>query len=557
MALYREYLDVQGDFLNYEDFHKNFRLKKPAGFNFAYDVMDRLGRETPEARALVWCNQAGEEAFFSYGDIKRLSDRAAAALYGQGVRKGDRVLLILKRHHEFWPCVLALHKLGAVAVPATNLLTKKDIVYRVNAARISAVVCTGEGIVAAGVEEALPEIPQLKLRVMVRGSRPGWLSYDALLDQAPETFVPEQPIACDNDPLLLYFTSGTTGMPKMVVHSHYYPLAHIITAVYWQQVSEGGLHLTISETGWAKSVWGKLYGQWLGGSAIFVYDFDKFIPKEFLEKIGKYGITTFCAPPTMYRFLLQEDFTQYDLSSLTHCSVAGEPLSPDMYQLFLERTGIEMREAFGQTEMVVMLGTFPWMKPVPGSMGKPSPLFDVDLVDDEGKTCPPGVSGEIVVRTHHGAPIGMFLGYDNDPDMTRSVWDEDLYHTGDLAWRDEWGYYWYMARKDDVIKSSGYRIGPFEVESALAEHPAVLESAITGAPDPLRGQVVKATIRLKPGWEPSDDLKKALQEHVKKATAPYKYPRIIEFVDELPKTISGKIRRVALREGNADTRAES
>nr|HML49034.1 AMP-binding protein [Clostridia bacterium] len=307
MALYREYLDVQGDFLHYEDFYKNFRLKKPVGFNFAFDVTDRLGRETPDARALVWCNQAGEEASFTFAEIKRLSDKAANMLREQGVRKGDRVLLILKRHHEFWPCILALHKLGAVGVPATNLLTKKDIVYRVNAARITAVICTGEGAVAGHVEEALPEIPQLKLCVLVRGSRPGWHIYDELMAKASETFVPDQCIACDNDPLLLYFTSGTTGMPKMVVHSHYYPLAHIITAVYWQQVTEGGLHLTISETGWAKSVWGKLYGQWLGGSAIFVYDFDKFVPKEFLEKIGKYQITTFCAPPTMYRFLLQED----------------------------------------------------------------------------------------------------------------------------------------------------------------------------------------------------------------------------------------------------------
>jgi acetyl-CoA synthetase len=346
-------------------------------------------------------------------------------------------------------------------------------------------------------------------------------------------------------------------MPKMVVHNHWYPLAHIITAVYWQQVSEGGLHLTVSETGWAKSVWGKLYGQWLGGSAIFVYDFDKFVPKEILGCLAKYRVTSFCAPPTMYRFLLQEDFAPFDLSALRHVSVAGEPLSPDMYELFLERTGLEMREAFGQTEMVVMLGTFPWMKPQPGSMGKPSPLFDVDLVDDEGQSCAAGVSGEIVVRTHHGAPVGMFLGYDNDPEMTDSVWSDELYHTGDIAWRDEWGYYWYVSRKDDVIKSSGYRIGPFEVESALAEHPAVLESAVTGVPDPLRGQVVKATIRLKPGYTPSDALAQELQAHVKKVTAPYKYPRVIAFVEELPKTISGKIRRVELRAKDAQKEQEA
>ena len=351
--------------------------------------------------------------------------------------------------------------------------------------------------------------------------------------------------------MLLYFTSGTTGMPKMVTHNFFYPLGHIMTAVYWLQVEDGGLHLTVSETGWAKSVWGKLYGQWLGGSCVFVYDFDKFKASELLHMIEKFHITTYCSPPTMYRYMLQEDFSRYDLSSLKHCSVAGEPLNPDMAEEWKKRTGIELREAFGQTELVVTLATFPWMKVVPGSMGKPAPVFDVDLIDEEGNSCPPGVSGEIVIRTHHGAPIGMFSGYYRDQDMTDDVWDGAIYHTKDVAWRDEWGYYWYVGRADDVIKSSGYRIGSFEVESALLEHPAVLETAITGVPDPLRGQVVKATIVLKPGWEPSEALKKELQDHVKHLTAPYKYPRVIEFVDTLPKTISGKIRRTELRARDA------
>ncbi|GHU71468.1 acetyl-CoA synthetase [Clostridia bacterium] len=547
MALYREYVDVQGDFLNYEDFYKNFKVKKPAGFNFAYDVVDRLGREEPDKLALLWCNPAGDEKRITFGEMSKLSNRAANMLRERGVKRGDRVLLILKRHHEFWPVLMALHKLGAVGIPATHLLTKKDVVYRVQHAKITAVVCTSDGIIAANVEAALPEIPQLSTRIITRKSREGWLSYELLMDAASDEFTLDGPKPCDNDPLLLYFTSGTTGMPKMVVHNHWYPIAHIVTAVYWQQCEEGGLHLTISETGWAKSVWGKLYGQWFAGTAVFAYDFDRFAAKEILERIGKYGITSFCAPPTMYRFLLQEDFTAYNLTSLTHCSVAGEPLSPDLFELFKKNTGIEMREAFGQTEVVVLLATFPWVKPNPGSMGKPSPLFDVDLITDDGTPCEPGVPGEIVIRTHHGAPVGMFLGYDNDQEMTESVWSDGIYHTGDLAWKDEWGYYWYLSRKDDIIKSSGYRIGPFEVESALAEHPAVLESAITGAPDTLRGQVVKATIRLKPGFTASEELKVELQEHVKRVTAPYKYPRIIDFVDELPKTISGKIRRVALR----------
>ena len=549
--LYHEYMDVQGDFISYEDFNKNFRLKRPASFNFAYDVVDRLGREDPERPALLWTDPEGDVVRYDFRRMMLDSNRAANYFKSIGVKKGDAVMLILKRHHEFWPIIIALHKIGAITIPATHLLTAKDIRYRVQAADVTTIVCTEHTTcVADAVEEAAPDCPTLKNRVLVRTKRPGWLSYDEGFAAASDVW--EKPTgdayAQNEDIMLLYFTSGTTGMPKMVTHNYYYPLGHILTAVYWLQVEDGGLHLTVSETGWAKSVWGKLYGQWLGGSCVFVYDFDKFNAAELLGMIEKFHITTYCSPPTMYRYMLQEDFSKYDLSSLKHCSVAGEPLNPDMAEEWKKRTGIELREAFGQTELVVTLATFPWMKVCPGSMGKPAPVFDVDLIDEEGNSCPPGVSGEIVIRTHHGAPIGMFSGYYRNQDMTDDVWDGKIYHTRDIAWRDEWGYYWYVGRADDVIKSSGYRIGPFEVESALLEHPAVLETAITGVPDPLRGQVVKATIVLKPGWEAGDALRKELQEHVKRPTAPYKYPRIIEFVSELPKTISGKIRRVELRQ---------
>ncbi|MCL2866671.1 MAG: AMP-binding protein [Clostridia bacterium] len=548
--LFHDYLDVQGDFISYEDFNKNFRLKKPVSFNFAFDVVDRYGKEDPDRTALVWTDPDGAERVFSFKQMMEASNRAACYFHSLGIRKGDAVMLILKRHHEFWPAIIALHKLGAVTVPATHLLTAKDIVYRVNAADVKMLVCTRQqSDIVTAVEEALPACPGLRHKALVRTRREGWLDYDAGVANQPDVF--EKPagdaFACDDDLMLLYFTSGTTGLPKMVAHNYYYPLGHIITAVYWQQTEDHGLHLTISETGWAKSVWGKLYGQWLGGCAVFAYDFDRFQAADILRVISRYKVTSFCAPPTMYRYILQEPLEQYDLSSLQRCVVAGEPLNPDMAESWSRRMGIELREAFGQTELTVALATFPWMKVCPGSMGKPSPLFEVDLVDEDGQTCPTGVTGEIVCRTHHGPPMGMFMGYHNDPEMTLGVWYNNIYHTGDTAWRDEWGYYWYVGRTDDLIKSAGYRIGPFEVESALLEHPAVLEAAVTGVPDEMRGQLVKATVVLKPGVERSEALIKALQNHVKHMTAPYKYPRIIEFADSLPKTISGKIRRTELR----------
>ena len=547
MTLYQRFLR-KPEFGSYEDFLHNFRINVPENFNFAYDVLDVIAEEEPDKRALQWAHMDGRERAFTFAEIARLSKQAANLFVRLGIQKGDKVMLVLRRHYTFWIAIMALCRIGAVAVPATHLLTKKDIVYRANCAGIKMVVTSAEGCFAASCEEALSECPTVEKLLIVDGEREGWLDFEALLAEESDEFPrPAEPLKHD-DIMLLYFTSGTSGMPKMVGHNFDYPLGHIQTAVFWHQCVDGGLHLTVSETGWMKSVWGKLYGQWLAGSAIMVYDFEKFVPKDMLAVLEKYKVTTFCAPPTIYRFMILEDVSKYDLSSIQHCTTAGEPLNPEVFEKWKELTGHELREIFGQTELCVTVGTFPWMKVCPGSMGKPSPQFDVDIVDEDGKSCPAGQVGEIVVRTQYETPVGMFLGYYRDEEGTRAVWHDGMYHTRDLAWRDEWGYYWYVGRADDVIKSSGYRIGPFEVESALMEHDAVVETAITGVPDPVRGQIVKATIVLKKGYEPSEELKKELQNHVKKLTAPYKYPRVIEFVDELPKTISGKIRRVELRE---------
>jgi len=430
------------------------------------------------------------------------------------------------------------------------MLTTKDLVYRNNAADIKMIVCVAEPEVIKHVEEALEKSPTLAVKALVGGSKEGWLDFNYELEAASGEF--SRPVGVEasenKDISLLYFTSGTTGMPKMVQHNFSYPLGHICTAKYWQNVQDDGLHLTVADTGWAKAVWGKIYGQWICGSAVFVYDYDKFVPRDMLNVIIKHGVTTFCAPPTIYRFFIKEDLTKYDLSKLKYCVVAGEPLNPEVYNQFLKMTGIHLMEAYGQTELTVALGTYPWMSPKPGSMGKPSPSYDIDLVDEDGNSCDVGEEGQIVLRTDKRSPVGMFDGYYRDVNLTRKVWHDDVYYTGDMAWRDEDGYFWFVGRADDVIKSSGYRIGPFEVESALVEHPAVLECAITAVPDPDRGQIVKATVVLTKNYTASDELVKDLQEHVKRVTAPYKYPRIIEFVTELPKTISGKIRRVEIRE---------
>jgi acetyl-CoA synthetase len=521
----------------------------PEDFNFAYDVVDRIAREEPGRRAMQWCDIQGDERLFSFDDIRRDSDRAASYFQSLGIGRGDRVMLILKRHHEFWPCAMALHKLGAVCIPATHMLQVKDLVYRFQAASVKAVVCTAVGEISQHVEEACRACPSVSLRVLVRGARTGWHSYEeGIAASAPFVRPTGSAAPVVTDTMLLYFTSGTTGMPKMVIHDYSYPLAHIVTAKHWHNVDPEGLHFTVAETGWAKSAWGKLYGQWLMAAGIFVFDFDRFVPAELLSRIEKYRITTFCAPPTIYRFLIKEDLTRFDLSSLQYVTIAGEALNPEVYEQFRTATGLKLMEGFGQTETTVQIANFPWMDPKPGSMGRPNPMYDILLADEEGNDVRAGQVGEICIRTGEGRPVGMFGGYLQNDELTDRVWHDGVYHTGDMAWRDEDGYFWYIGRDDDIIKSSGYRIGPFEVESVLMEHPAVLECAVVGVPDPVRTQVVKATVVAAKGYVPSDALAQELQEYVKTHTAPYKYPRILEFVTELPKTISGKIRRTEIRQ---------
>lgn len=523
----------------------NFEPVYEGNFNFAYDVVDALAKEEPQRRAMLWCNDKGEEHTFTFADFAKYSNQAANFFVSQGIGRGDTVMLVLKRHYEFWFALLGLHKVGAVGIPATNLLTKKDFVYRFNAAHVKGIICTTDGDTLEHAEAAMPDSPTVTVKVSVHGSRQGWLDFTEELKKQPETF--ERAETAATDPMLLYFTSGTTGMPKMVWHDYTYPIAHIVTAKYWQNVVPDGLHLTLSDTGWMKAMWGKLYGQWFMEAGIFVCDFDKFTPSDLLPLFHKYQITTFCAPPTMYRFFIKEDLSKYDLSSLTHATIAGEPLNPEVFYQFQKATGLQLMEGFGQTETTLTLFNPVGTTPKPGSMGKPSPAYHVDLVDGEGNTVDPGVVGEIVLRTDQGKPCGMFDGYYQNPELTKGVWSNNIYHTGDTAWRDEDGYFWYVGRTDDIIKSSGYRIGPFEIESVIMELPYVLECAITGTPDPIRGQVVKATIVLAHGKEATEELKKEIQNYVKKQTAPYKYPRVVEFVEELPKTISGKIRRVEIR----------
>jgi acetyl-CoA synthetase len=543
------------EFDSYEDFKDNFKINVPDNFNFAYDVVDTYAAEQPHKKALVWCNDAGEEKIFTFKDLEYFSKKTANLLKKFGIRKGDNVMLMLKSRYEFWFCLLALHRIGAVAVPATHMLTKKDVVYRVERANINTVICAPDEGVLDYVDKAHAEVSDiLKNKIVVAMEKDGWINFEKELDLASEEF--DRPIdedAVSNDDISLnYFSSGTTGMPKMVQHNFIYPLAHIITAKYWQNVTDGGMHYTVADSGWAKCVWGKIYGQWITGSSVFVYDYDRFTADKMLENLVKYGVTSFCAPPTIYRFLIREDLSKYDFSKLEYCVTAGEPLNPEVYQKFLEITGLKLMEGFGQTETVVSIATYPWIEPKPGSMGKPSPEYDIILLNSEGKPCEVGEEGEIVIDTSFAKPPGIFTGYRSDAAKTASVWHDGYYHTGDMAWIDEDGYYWFVGRADDIIKTSGYRVGPFEVESALIEHPSVLECAITGVPDPIRGQIIKATIVLTREYSASEELKKELQNHVKKATAPYKYPREVEFVDELPKTISGKIRRVEIREHDTE-----
>jgi acetyl-CoA synthetase len=549
MSLLDKYLSKQ-EFESYEDFYNNYNLNIPENFNFAYDVIDVLAQKKGGERALQWCDEKGAEAAFTFEEMKNLSNKAANVLSEAGIGKGDPVMLILKRRWEYWPVLLALHKLGAIAIPATHLLTTKDIVYRCDAADIKGIICVDDSALLQRIDEAESQIKtKLHYKAFLGEAKvPQWVNFNPLMNGASQDFQKPDVVNSNEDIMLLYFTSGTTGMPKMVRHNFVYPFGHIATAKFWHRVVPEGLHLTVADTGWAKAAWGCIYGQWFCEAGIFIYDYDRFVPTAMLEIMSKFKLTSFCAPPTIYRFFIKEDLKKYDFSALQHCSVAGEPLNPEIFDQFLAGTGIKLRECYGQTELTVTLCTWPWLEPKPGSMGKPAPGYDIDLVHENGASCKMGEEGQIVVRTDKRKPYGMFGGYYRDDLLTGSVWYDDIYYTGDVAWKDEDGYYWFVGRNDDVIKSSGYRIGPFEVESALMEHRAVLECAITGVPDEERGTIVKATIVLTKDFTASEELKTELQNHVKKTTAPYKYPRIVEFVTELPKTISGKIRRVQIRE---------
>ena len=542
--LYKKYVS---DGYDADGVLNKFDVHVPDNFNFGYDVIDEIAKNEPDRRAMIWVNEEGKEHIFTYSDLMKKSNQVANMLLEHGIKKGDKVLAVLKRHYQFWFLTIALCKIGAVLIPATNQLMKKDYTYRFQAADVKYVIATADGEVKEHIEEALTEYTEIKEKYIVRGERDGWVSFDKEMEKYPETL--ERIENKVDDDMLLYFTSGTTGYPKMVLHSHYYAVAHIQTAKYWHNIKEDTIHLTISESGWGKCMWGKMYGQFACAATVFVYDFNRFNSADILTKIQNYKITSFCAPPTMYRMFIKEGIENYDLSNLKYSTIAGEALNPEVYNRWLEYTGLKLMEGFGQTETVLVVANLPGMEPKPGSMGKPTPLYNVDIVDEDGNSLEAGQTGEIVIRTNGMKQIGMFKEYYKNPEATNNAWNNDIYHTGDTAWKDEDGYFWYVGRTDDVIKASGYRIGPFEIESVLMEHPAVLEVAVTGAKDPIRGQVVKATIVLTKEYKDKGDeaLIKELQNHVKVNTAPYKYPRIVEFVDELPKTISGKIRRTEIR----------
>jgi len=563
------------EFDSYEDFYANYICKIPENFNFAYDVVDEWARIMPEKTALLWTNDDEEMKSWTFGDMKRLSDKAANVLLGLGIRKGDVVMLVLKQRPEVWILMIALEKIGAVCIPGTYQLTRKDIVYRCNIAEVKMLISVDDRELLDNISSAMPECPAIVHKAVVGQTVPeGFINLRKAIEKAEESFT--RPVGEKDtklsEPMLIYFSSGTTGMPKMVLHNHTLPLGHIVTAKYWQCVQDGKVHLTQTDSGWAKFAWGKIYGQWICGAVVGVYDTEKFTPQGILRALERLRPATFCAPATVFRFLIKEDLSGHDFSFIEHTSVAGEPLSPEVYHKIKEKTGLEIREGFGQSETSVMAATFKWLPVKPGSMGKPAPLFSLNLLDENGQPCDDGIVGNISI-TAAGSHIysggepgipdatschvpaedtasltpGLFTGYWKDREITNKCWYNGIYHTGDMAWHDSDGYYWFVGRNDDVIKCSGYRIGPFEVESALMEHPSVLECAVTAAPDPMRGQVVKATIVLARGFLPSEELKKELQNHVKRVTAPYKYPRIVEFVEELPKTISGKIQRNVIR----------
>ena len=516
-------------------------------FNFAFDIVDGLARREPDKLAMVHVANDRTERRFTFKDMKDASSQAANYFTSLGVKRGDRVMLVLKRHYQFWFAILGLHKLGAIAIPATNQLMEHDFTYRFKAAGVSAIVCTADGDTAHQVDIAEADAGVHLTKVLVGGKREGWHDFDAEYGLFSRRYTRKDDAPCGDDPMLMFFTSGTTGYPKIAVHSYKYALGHYVTARYWHWVQPGGLHFTISETGWGKALWGKLYGQWLCEGAVFVYDFDRFDAEKILPMFAKYNITTFCAPPTMYRMLIKQDLSRFDLSSIQHATTAGEALNPEVYYQFEKATGLQIAEGFGQTEMTLGIANLVGQPLKPGSMGKPIPGYGIDLVNQDGTPTADGDTGEIVIHTAGREHFcGLFLGYYQDKERTEAVWHDGLYHTGDLAWRDEDGFYWYVGRADDVIKSSGYRIGPFEIENVIMELPYVLECGVSAAPDEVRGQVVKASIVLVKGTEGTEELKKEIQNYVKQHTAPYKYPRIVEFKEELPKTISGKIIRSKL-----------
>ena len=518
-------------------------FKNDDTFNFGFDIVDKIAKRNPDKLALLHVDKDKVERRFTFNDIKRASNQCANYFKALGIKKGDRVMLVLKRHYQFWFAIIGLHKLGAIAIPATNQLQQHDFEYRFDRAHVNAILCTADGDTAHQAELAEETVGKLPVKIMVGGARDGWHDFDSEYTMYSAHFYRTEESPCGNDLMLMFFTSGTTGYPKIASHTYKYPLGHYLTAKYWHGVSEQGLHLTIAETGWGKALWGKLYGQWMCEGAVFVYDFDRFDAADILPMFAKYQITTFCAPPTMLRLMVKQDLSQYDLSSIRHMTTAGEALNPEVYRQFKAATGLSIMEGFGQTETTLTIANYIGGVHKIGSMGRPSPLYDIDIFDEEGNPVEDGEVGEIVIKTKDGAPCGLFAGYYLDEDNTKDVWHDGYYHTGDTAWRDEDGFFWYVGRRDDVIKSSGYRIGPFEIESVIMELPYVLECGVSAAPDEVRGQVVKASIVLVPGTEGTEELKKEIQNYVKSHTAPYKYPRIIVFKDKLPKTISGKIQR--------------
>ena len=540
--IYRQFIDRKVE----DGLLTEISFKGEEQFNFAFDIVDTLGRQQPDKLAMLHLSGDGTDRRFTFQDMKKESARVANYFKAMGIRRGDRVMLVLKRHYQYWFAVLALHKLGAVAIPATNQLLEKDFTYRFRAGRVSAILCTADGSVADEVDAAAAQCPELKHKILVNGTRDGWHDFNEEYGLYSSHFARGEDAPCGSDPMLMFFTSGTSGYPKLAAHNYKYPLGHFITAKYWHRVNPDGLHLTISDTGWAKASWGKIYGQWLCEAPVFVYDFDRFDAEKILPLFAKYHITTFCAPPTMYRMLAKQDLSRFDLSSIEHASTAGEALNPEVYRQFMKATGLPILEGFGQSESTLIIGNLNGSSHKLGSMGKPVPLYDVRLLDAEGNEVEPGENGEICINIQNGLPCGLAYAYEGNEDVTKETWRDGFYHTGDLAWKDEDGFYWYVGRADDVIKSSGYRIGPFEIENVIMELPYVLECGVSAAPDPVRGQVVKASIVLVKDFVGTEQLRKEIQSYVKSRTAPYKYPRIVEFKEILPKTVSGKIIRKKL-----------